>query len=44
LPDAPLPALTWKAISKVPFVIIGVGLLLSTVFRFRRKYAEGIHG
>ncbi len=43
LPHAPLPALTWKAISKVPFVIIGVGLLLSTVFRFRRKHTEGIH-
>ena len=37
LPKASLPSLTWKAISKVPFVVIGVGLLLSAVFRWRTR-------
>jgi formate dehydrogenase iron-sulfur subunit len=37
LPKEPLPSLTWKAISKVPFVVIGVGLLLSAVFRWRSR-------
>jgi formate dehydrogenase iron-sulfur subunit len=37
LPKASLPSLTWKAISKVPFVVIGVGLLLGAVFRWRTR-------
>ena len=37
LPDAPLPSLTWKAIAKLPFVIIGVGLLLSVIVRLRSR-------
>ena len=37
LPEAPLPSLTWKAIAKLPFVIIGVGLALSVAFRLRSR-------
>lgn len=37
LSEEPLPQLTWKAISKVPFVVIGLGLLLSGVVRWRRR-------
>jgi formate dehydrogenase iron-sulfur subunit len=37
LPNAGLPQLTWKAISKVPFVVIGVGLMLSAVVRWRTR-------
>jgi formate dehydrogenase iron-sulfur subunit len=37
LPQTPLPALTWRMLSKVPFIVIGVGLLLSGVFRFRSR-------
>ncbi|HUJ72623.1 MAG TPA: 4Fe-4S dicluster domain-containing protein [Verrucomicrobiae bacterium] len=37
LPKEPLPALTWRAISKLPFVVIGVGLALSAVFRWRTR-------
>jgi formate dehydrogenase iron-sulfur subunit len=37
LPEAALPQLTWKAISKVPFVVIGLGLLLSAVVRWRTR-------
>jgi formate dehydrogenase iron-sulfur subunit len=37
LPKEPLPSLTWKAISKLPFVVIGVGLILSAVVRWRTR-------
>ena len=37
LPRESLPSLTWRAISKVPFVVIGVGLLLSAVVRWRSR-------
>jgi hypothetical protein len=37
LPNENLPSLTWKAISKVPFVVIGVGLMLSAVVRWRTR-------
>lgn len=37
LPRQALPKLTWKAIAKVPFIVIGVGLLLSAVFRWRTR-------
>jgi Fe-S-cluster-containing dehydrogenase component len=37
LPKEPLPALTWKAISKLPFVVIGVGLMLSAIVRWRTR-------
>jgi len=39
LPQEPMPALTWRVISKLPFVVIGVGLLLSGVFRWRSREA-----
>ena len=37
LPKKPLPQLTWKAISKVPFVVIGLGLMLSAIVRWRSR-------
>lgn len=37
LPNEPLPSLTWKAISKLPFVVIGVGLMLSAIVRWRTR-------
>ncbi|MCG3146825.1 MAG: Formate dehydrogenase, nitrate-inducible, iron-sulfur subunit [Verrucomicrobiae bacterium] len=37
LPPGALPQLTWKAIAKLPFVVIGVGLLLSLVVRWRTR-------
>ena len=37
LPAKPMPELTWKVISKLPFVVIGVGLLLSGIFRWRSR-------
>jgi len=37
LPGKPLPALTWRALSEVPVVILGVGMLLSGVLWMRRK-------
>ncbi|HVM60981.1 MAG TPA: 4Fe-4S dicluster domain-containing protein [Verrucomicrobiae bacterium] len=37
LPKEPLPSLTWRAISKLPFVVIGVGLVLSAVVRWRTR-------
>ena len=37
LPKEPLPSLTWKAISNLPFVVIGVGLILSAVVRWRTR-------
>ena len=33
LPDQPLPSLTWKALQKVPFVVVGLGLLLAFLRR-----------
>jgi formate dehydrogenase iron-sulfur subunit len=39
LPKEPLPSLTWRAISKVPFVVIGVGLILAAVVRLRTRNA-----
>lgn len=41
LPQEPLPALTWRVISRLPFVVIGVGLGLSAIFRWRSR--EGAH-
>jgi formate dehydrogenase iron-sulfur subunit len=37
LPASGLPGLTWKAIAKVPFVVIGLGLALSAVVRWRTR-------
>jgi formate dehydrogenase iron-sulfur subunit len=37
LPNEGLPQLTWRAISKLPFVVIGVGLMLSAVVRWRTR-------
>jgi formate dehydrogenase iron-sulfur subunit len=37
LPKEALPTLTWKAISKVPFVVIGVGLMLGAVAGWRSR-------
>jgi hypothetical protein len=41
LPEKPLPVLTWKAISKLPFVVIALGLLLSGVVRLRSRKTAG---
>jgi formate dehydrogenase iron-sulfur subunit len=41
LPREALPALTWRVISRLPFVVIGVGLGLSAIFRWRSR--EGAH-
>jgi formate dehydrogenase iron-sulfur subunit len=41
LPKESLPSFTWRAISKVPFVVIGVGLLLSAIFRWRSRNVVG---
>jgi formate dehydrogenase iron-sulfur subunit len=35
LPDSPIPSLTWKALSKIPFVVVGVGLLMGAIYRLR---------
>lgn len=40
LPARSLPTLTWKAISKVPLVVIGLGLVLSAIFRWRTRGGE----
>ena len=37
LPKTPMPALTWNWLAKVPFVAIGVGLVLGGVVRLRRR-------
>jgi formate dehydrogenase iron-sulfur subunit len=37
LPTVPMPALTWNWLSKVPFIAIGLGLILSGVFRLRSR-------
>jgi len=37
LPKEALPNLTWKVISKLPFVVIGVGLMLSAIVRWRSR-------
>lgn len=37
LPDYALPVLTWRALSKVPFVIIGLALFLGGIFRVRQR-------
>jgi hypothetical protein len=43
LPKEPLPSLTWRAISKLPFVVIGVGLVLSAVVRWRTRNPRSSH-
>jgi formate dehydrogenase iron-sulfur subunit len=37
LPQRALPALTWNWLAKVPFIVIGLGLVLSGVFRLRSR-------
>lgn len=37
LPATGLPRLTWKVIAKLPFVVIGVGLALSAIVRWRGR-------
>lgn len=39
LPNEGLPRLTWKVISKLPFVVIGVGLMMGAVARWRSREA-----
>jgi len=39
LSNASLPRLTWNVIAKVPFVVIGVGLLMGAVARWRAREA-----
>jgi len=42
LPTSPLPALTWNWLAKVPYIVIGLGLVLSAVSRLRsRKEPHG---
>jgi formate dehydrogenase iron-sulfur subunit len=40
LPKEPMPMLTWKALSKVPYIVIGVALALSAVFRWRSAHTK----
>jgi formate dehydrogenase iron-sulfur subunit len=37
LPAVPLPSLTWNWLAKVPFIALGLGLLLSGVVQLRRR-------
>lgn len=37
LPSVALPSLTWKALSKLPVVVVTVGLLLSGIYHLRQK-------
>jgi Fe-S-cluster-containing dehydrogenase component len=37
LPQQSLPSLTWKVLSKLPFVVIGVGILLGGILRWRTR-------
>jgi formate dehydrogenase iron-sulfur subunit len=37
LPKTSMPALTWNWLAKVPFIAIGVGLVLGGIFRLRRR-------
>jgi formate dehydrogenase iron-sulfur subunit len=37
LPKTPMPKLTWNWLTKVPFIAIGLGLVLSGVFRLRSR-------
>lgn len=39
LPDFALPVLTWKALGKIPFVVIGVALVMSVLYRWRGRHA-----
>jgi formate dehydrogenase iron-sulfur subunit len=39
LPDFALPSLTWKALAKIPVVVVSLGLVLSLVYRLRHKEA-----
>jgi hypothetical protein len=32
-----MPALTWNWLAKVPYIVIGLGLVLSGVFRLRSR-------
>lgn len=43
LPDFPLPSLTWKALAKVPVVVVVLGLFLSAAYRLRGHRSNG-HG
>ena len=42
LPETALPTLTWKALGKVPVVVVTLGIVLSGVYRLRRRAAS--HG
>lgn len=37
LPTAALPSLTWKALAKVPVVVVTLALVLSAVYRLRKR-------
>ena len=42
LPEVALPSLTWKALAKVPVVVVTLAIILSGIYRFRqRKVAHG---
>jgi formate dehydrogenase iron-sulfur subunit len=42
LPTVALPGLTWNWLAKVPFIAIGLGLVLSGVFRLRSRGAHHV--
>jgi formate dehydrogenase iron-sulfur subunit len=39
LPSIALPSLTWKALAKLPVVVVTLGLLLSAVYQLRKRKA-----
>jgi formate dehydrogenase iron-sulfur subunit len=42
LPEVTLPSLTWKALAKIPVVVVALGLILSSVYRLRtRRVTKG---
>ena len=39
LPEVALPSFTWKALSKVPVVVVTLAVLLSGIYRLRNRTA-----
>lgn len=35
LPNFALPSLTWKALSRIPFVVVGLGIIMAGIYRLR---------
>jgi hypothetical protein len=40
LPSVALPSLTWKALAKLPVVVVTVGLLLSGVYHIKQRKSQ----